>query len=123
MGAAVSLAKIGVTMRAVPSLPPGGPDRLPENLWARVAAELATYPVGAWVAVGGVQVAAQGPYGASPLVVACRRRGFRVAVRQRPDGLYVLRGRPLATATTEAGPDAPRQPEVLTLATGTSGAA
>lgn len=97
--AAGALEEIGVRLRLVGALPP--PVTPPEGrpaqtrLWARVARELAAFPVGAWVAVGGVQVAAQGPYGASPLVVACRRLGFRVAVRQRPDGLYVLRGRPI----------------------------
>jgi hypothetical protein len=90
----VDLAQMGITLRALPAAPPQREDGRIYGIWSRIAADLATYPDGTWVAIGGVPPAAlTSPYGASSLVVACRRQGFRIAIRSTPDGLYVLRGR------------------------------
>lgn len=95
MAASLALVDLGVSVRAVPFLPPAtDPTLRQQHLWARIASEVGAHPVGSWVAIEGVERAT--PYGANALVVACRRAGFRVAVRQRPDALYVLRGRQIA---------------------------
>lgn len=93
MSAAPTLAELGISVGPPARLPPpSAPVARQAHVWARVAAQIAAHPVGSWVPVVGLEALAA-PHGANALVVACRRAGFRVAVRQRPDALYVLRGR------------------------------
>lgn len=80
-------------LTAIPAPPPKPSRRARYSVWSSVARGIAEYPIGTWLKLEGLRATARPE---SSIVVACQRRGFRVAIRRDEDGaLFILRGRPI----------------------------